>query len=69
MSKARGLYLVLRSQEFVPDENESDSDCSNSDSAAVSEQDVLLVTVVGSSQGVWETILTLYALGFAEVGD
>ena len=55
------------SQEFVPDENESD--CQNSDSAAISEQDVLLVTVVGSPQGVRETILTLYRLGFAQVGD
>ena len=69
------------SQEFVPDENESvsgarpyggyanEEDCPNSDSAAVSEQDVLLVTLVGSPQGVRETILTLYRLGFAEVGD
>ncbi len=55
------------SQEFVPDENESD--CPNSDSAAISEQDVLLVTLVGSPQGVRETILTLYRLGFAQVGD
>ncbi|WP_445176208.1 hypothetical protein [Microcoleus sp.] len=55
------------SQEFVSDENESD--CQNSDSAAISEQDVLLVTVVGSPQGVRETILTLYRLGFAQVGD
>jgi hypothetical protein len=30
---------------------------------------VLLVTVVGSPQGVRETILTLYRLGFAQVGD
>jgi len=62
------------SQEFVPDENESvsgalEEDCPNSDSAAVSEQDVLLVTLVGSPQGVRETILTLYRLGFAQVGD
>jgi len=55
------------SQEFVPDENESD--CQNSDSAAISEQDVLLVTLVGAPQGVRETILTLYRLGFAQVGD
>ena len=41
----------------------------NSDSAAISEQDVLLVTVVGSPRGVRETILTLYRLGFAKVGD
>jgi hypothetical protein len=55
------------SQEFVPDENEFARP--NSESAAVSEQDVLLVTVVGSPQGVRETILTLYRLGFAKVGD
>ena len=55
------------SQEFVPDEN--DFDCPNSEPAAVSEQDVLLVTLVGSPQGVRETILTLYRLGFAQVGD
>ena len=55
------------SQKFVPDENEFD--CPNSEPAAVSEQDVLLVTVVGSPQGVRETILTLYRLGFAQVGD
>ena len=62
------------SQEFVPDENSSvsaalEEDRPNSDSAAVSEQDVLLVTLVGSPQGVRETILTLYRLGFASVGD
>ncbi|MCC3538311.1 MAG: hypothetical protein JGK24_28830 [Microcoleus sp. PH2017_29_MFU_D_A] len=55
------------SQEFVPDEDSSD--CPDSDSGAVSEQDILLVTLVGSPQGVRETILTLYRLGFAEVGD
>jgi hypothetical protein len=54
------------SQEFVPDDNLSD--CANSDSA-ISEQDVVLLTVVGSPSGVRETILTLYRLGFAEVGD
>ena len=62
------------SQQFVPDENEFvsvalEEDCPNSEPAAVSEQDVLLVTVVGSPQGVRETILTLYRLGFAQVGD
>ncbi|WP_293330121.1 hypothetical protein [Microcoleus sp. CAWBG58] len=62
------------SQEFVPDENESvneslEEDCQNSDSEPISEQDIVLVTVVGSPQGVRETILTLYRLGFAEVGD
>ena len=54
------------SQEFVPDDNLSDRP--NSDSA-ISEQDVVLLTVVGSPSGVRETILTLYRLGFAEVGD
>ena len=54
------------SQEFLPDDNESD--CPNDDSAA-SEQDVLCVTVTGSPKGVRETILTLYSLGFAQVGD
>ena len=54
------------SQEFLPDDNESD--CPNDDSAA-SEQDVLCVTVTGSPKAVRETILTLYRLGFAEVGD
>jgi hypothetical protein len=55
------------SQEFLPDDNKSDR--SNDDSAAVSEQEVVLLTVVGSPKGVRETILTLYRLGFAEVGD
>ena len=45
------------SQEFLPDDNESD--CPNDDSAAASEQDVLCVTVTGSPKGVRETILTL----------
>jgi hypothetical protein len=62
------------SQEFVPDDNESvtvalEEDRPNDDSAAVSEQEVVLLTVVGSPKGVTETILTLYRLGFAEVGD
>ena len=61
------------SQEFVPDDNLSvsaalEEDRPNSDSA-ISEQDVVLLTVVGSPSGVRETILTLYRLGFAEVGD
>jgi len=30
---------------------------------------VVCVTVTGSPKGVRETILTLYRLGFAEVGD
>ena len=62
------------SQEFLPDDNESvsealEEDCPNDDSAAASEQDVLCVTVTGSPKAVRETILTLYRLGFAEVGD
>ena len=61
------------SQEFVPDDNLSvsealEEDRPNSDSA-ISEQDVVLLTVVGSPSGVRETILTLYRLGFAQVGD
>ena len=55
------------SQEFVPDDNLDDRP--NDDSAAVCEQKVLLLTVVGSPKGVRETILTLYRLGFASVGD
>jgi len=55
------------SQEFLPDDNKSDRP--NDDSAAVSEQEVVLLTVVGSPKGVRETIFTLYRLGFAEVGD
>ena len=54
------------SQEFVPDDNLSGRP--NSDSA-ISEQEVVLLTVVGSPNGVRETILTLYRLGFAQVGD
>lgn len=54
------------SQEFLPDDNESDRP--NDDSAA-SEQDVVCVTITGSPKSVRETILTLYRLGFAEVGD
>ncbi|MEK0179160.1 hypothetical protein [Microcoleus anatoxicus] len=55
------------SQEFLPDDRESE--CPNDESATVSEQDVVCVTVTGSPQGVRETILTLYRLGFAAVGD
>lgn len=44
-------------QEFAPDSHESDRP--NSDSATP-EQDVLLLTVVGSPKAVKETILTLY---------
>jgi hypothetical protein len=57
---------IIMSQEFVPDDNLSDRP--NSDSA-ISEQEVVLLTVVGSPSGVRETILTLYRLGFAKVGD
>ena len=55
------------SQELVPEDNKSERP--NDDSAAVSEQEVVLLTVVGSPKGVRETILTLYRLGFAQVGD
>jgi hypothetical protein len=57
---------IIMSQEFVPDDNISERP--NSDSA-ISEQEVVLLTVVGSPNGVRETILTLYRLGFAQVGD
>lgn len=60
-------------EEFVRDENTSvsgalESDRPNSDLAA-SEQDVVCVTVTGSPKAVRKTILTLYRLGFAAVGD
>ncbi len=55
------------SQEFVPEDNKFDRP--NDDSAAVCEQEVVLLTVVGSPKGVRDTILTLYRLGFAQVGD
>jgi hypothetical protein len=45
-----------------------EEDCSNDDSAA-SEQDILMLTIVGSPKAVRKTILTLYRIGFAEVGD
>ena len=62
------------SQEFVPEDNKFvsealEEDRPNDDSAAVSEQEVVLLTVVGSPKGVRDTILTLYRLGFAQVGD
>ena len=62
------------SQEFLPDDNKFvsealEEDRPNDDSAAESEQDVVCVTVTGSPKGVRETILTLYRLGFAQVGD
>ena len=61
------------SQEFVPDDNFSvsaalEEDRPNDDSA-VSEQEVVRITVVGSRAAVLETIHTLYRLGFAQVGD
>lgn len=55
------------SQEFLPEDNESERP--NDELATASEQDIVLLTVTGSPQGVRETILTLYRLGFAEVGD
>ena len=54
------------SQEFVPDDNFSDRP---NDASAVSEQEVVRITVVGSPAAVLETIHTLYRLGFAQVGD
>jgi len=68
------------SQEFVPDDNLSVSEarpfggCANeedgpNDESAVSEQEVVQITVVGSPAAVSETIHTLYRLGFAAVGD
>ena len=56
----------MMSQEFLPDDNSSERPNSES---ALPEQDVVLLTIVGSPKGVRETILTLYRLGFAEVGD
>ena len=55
------------SQEFLPDDNKFARP--NDDSAAESEQDVVCLTVTGSPNGVRETILTLYRLGFAQVSD
>ena len=61
------------SQEFVPEDNSFVSpalpdDRPNSDSA-LSEQEVVRISVVGSRKIVLETIHTLYRLGFAAVGD
>ena len=57
-------------EEFVRDDNLSVSASpSSNEEPAASEQDVVCVTVTGSPNGVRETILTLYRLGFAEVGD
>jgi hypothetical protein len=61
------------SQEFVPDDNLSVSEALEedrpNDASAVSEQEVVRITVVGSRAAVLETIHTLYRLGFAQVGD
>ena len=61
------------SQEFVPDDNFSVSEALEedrpNDASAVSEQEVVRITVVGSPASVLETIHTLYRLGFAQVGD
>jgi len=54
------------SQEFLPDDNLSDRP---NDGPAVSEQEVVQITVVGSRKAVLETIHTFYRLGFAAVGD
>ncbi|MEG4288244.1 hypothetical protein Q5692_19825 [Microcoleus sp. C2C3] len=56
----------IMSQEFVPDDNFS---ARPNDASAVSEQEVVRITVVGSRAAVLETIHTLYRLGFAQVGD
>ena len=61
------------SQEFVPDDNLSVSEALEedrpNDASAVSEQEVVRITVVGSHAAVLETIHTLYRVGFAQVGD
>jgi hypothetical protein len=61
------------SQEFVPDDNLDVSEALEEDrpidASAVSEQEVVRITVVGSRAAVLETIHTLYRLGFAQVGD
>jgi len=60
-------------EEFVPEDNSFVSpalpdDRPNPDSA-LSEQEVVRISVVGSRKIVLETIHTLYRLGFAPVGD
>jgi hypothetical protein len=57
----------MMSQEFLPDDKGFARP--NDASALESEQDVVLVTIVSSPKGVRETILTLYQVGFAAVGD
>ncbi|MEG4111406.1 MULTISPECIES: hypothetical protein [unclassified Microcoleus] len=54
------------SQEFVPDDNFS---ARPNDDSALSEQEVVRITVVGCRAAVLDTIHTLYRLGFAAVGD
>ncbi|MEG4026834.1 MULTISPECIES: hypothetical protein [unclassified Microcoleus] len=54
------------SREFVPDHNLS---ARPNDDSAVSEQEVVRITVVGSRAAVLDIIHTLYRLGFAAVGD
>jgi hypothetical protein len=60
-------------QEFVPDDKEFVSEALEEDRAnddsALPEQDVVCITITGSPKAVRKTILTLYRLGFAEVGD
>jgi len=63
----------IMSQQFVPEDNSFVSpalpdDRPNSHSA-LSEQEVVRISVVGSRKTVLETIHTLYKLGFAPVGD
>jgi hypothetical protein len=54
------------SQESLPEDNNSERP---NDESTASEQDILMLTIVGSPKRVRKTILTLYRLGFAEVGD
>jgi hypothetical protein len=57
---------IIMSQEFVPEDNSS---VQPNNGSAVSEQEIVQITVVGSRKTVLETIHTLYRLGFAAVGD
>ncbi|MGL5059179.1 MAG: nucleotidyltransferase family protein [Microcoleus sp.] len=43
--------------------------CPKGKSKAASERDIVCITVTGSPEGVRETLLTLYRLGFAEFND
>ena len=57
-------------EEFAPDENICVGAILKSDSPSDdSEQDIICVAITGSPKGVRKTILTLYRLGFAAVGD